>query len=183
MYGVSRKLQIGGKTRTPGWEVLNIQPGPGVDHVGNANDLSLFDDNEFAEIYASHIVEHLDYVGELQSTLKEWYRVLDYGGKLYVSVPDLDVLASFLLEKNALTIDERFNIMRIMFGGHVDRFDYHVVGLNEEFLARFLTEAGFGTIRKVDVFGLFNDSSNIIFRDTLLSLNLIAEKPKPSIFL
>lgn len=63
------KLHVGGKVRKPDWEVLNIQPGPHVDHVGNANDLSQFQDNTFAEIYASHIVEHLDYTGELQSTL------------------------------------------------------------------------------------------------------------------
>ena len=177
-----RKLHIGGKVRKPGWEVLNIQPGPHVDHIGNANDLSQFQDNTFAEIYASHIVEHLDYAGELQSTLKEWHRVLEYGGKLYVGVPDLDVLAGFLLDKKGLTPEERFNIMRIMFGGHVDAYDYHVVGLNQEFLTRFLVEAGFGAIRKVETFRLFQDASNIIFKDTLLSLNLTAEKQKPNIF-
>jgi predicted SAM-dependent methyltransferase len=171
-----RRLHIGGKIRQPGWEVLNIQPGPHVDHIGNANDLAQFPDNSFAEIYASHIVEHLDYTGELQSTLKEWYRVLELGGKLYVSVPDLDVLAKFLLDKIGLAPQERFNIMRIMFGGHVDQFDYHVVGLNQEFLTRFLVDAGFAFIRKVDTFNMFQDSSNIIFKGKLLSLNLIAEK-------
>lgn len=170
-----RKLHIGGKVRKPDWEVLNIQPGPHVDHVGNANDLSQFQDSIFAEIYASHILEHLDYTGELQSTLKEWYRVLKCGGKLYVSVPNIDVLARFLLDKG-LTPGERFNIMRIMFGGHVDPYDYHLTGLNKEFLTRFLVEADFGAIREVEIFGLFQDASNIIFKDTLLSLNLIAEK-------
>ena len=171
-----RKLHIGGKVRKSGWEVLNVQPGLNVDHVGNANDLSQFLDNSFAEIYASHIVEHLDYTDELQSTLKEWHRVLEYGGRLYVSVPDLDILAKFLLDKEGLSPGDRFNIIRIMFGGHVDQFDYHVVGLNQEFLTKFLVDAGFGFVQRVDKFNLFQDSSNIIFKGTLLSLNLIAEK-------
>ena len=60
-----RRLHIGGTTRSDGWEVLNANAAPYVDHVGNANDLSRFADNTFVEIYASHVVEHLDYGGEL----------------------------------------------------------------------------------------------------------------------
>ncbi|MCX7169852.1 MAG: tetratricopeptide repeat protein, partial [Proteobacteria bacterium] len=50
-----RRLHIGGKVRSEGWEVLNALPGPDVDHLGNANDLSRFADNSFDVIYASHV--------------------------------------------------------------------------------------------------------------------------------
>lgn len=174
---MARKLHIGGKVKADGWEVLNAIPGPFIDHACNANDLSQFSDNTFAEIYASHIVEHLDYKDELLNTLKEWNRVLEPGGKIFISVPDLDVLSELILKKNELDMRDRFFVMRMIFGGHMDEYDYHVVGLNEEFLAYFLNESGYVNITRVKEFGLFEDTSSMIFNGVLISLNLTAEKP------
>ena len=173
----SRKLHIGGKVRVPGWEVLNALPGPYVDHLGNANDLSQFPDNTFSAIYASHLVEHLDYVNELTATLKDWCRVLVPGGKVYISVPDLDVLARLFLDKKQLTSRDRFRVMRMMFGGHVSPYDYHQVGLAWDFLSGYLQEAGFTQIDRVENFGLFDDTSKLKFKGVLISLNVIAQKP------
>ena len=173
---VTRRLHIGGKTKSDGWEVLNANPASYVDHVCNANDLSQFADNTFIEIYASHIIEHLDYINELPDTLKEWNRVLMSGGKLFISVPDLDILAKLILEKHKLTLDERFHVMRMIFGGHMDKYDYHVVGLNEEFLTGYLDAAGYVNIRKISNFGLFNDTSSKLLSGVAVSLNMIAEK-------
>ena len=172
-----RRLHIGGKVKVSGWEVLNAVPAPYVDHIGNANDLSRFADNTFTDIYASHLVEHLDYKNELVATLKEWYRVLVPGGKVYISVPDLDVLAKLFLEKEKNTLSERFLLMRMMFGGHVDQYDYHLVGLNQEFLTMYLEQAGYHKIRKAEKFGFFKDTSNLLFKNVPISINLIAEKP------
>jgi predicted SAM-dependent methyltransferase len=173
---MTRKLHIGGCEKAEGWEILNANPAPNVDHVGNANDLSKFPNCTFSEMYASHIVEHLDYKDELEPTLKEWLRVMKPGGKIYISVPDLDVLAGLIISKDNLTLDERFHVMRMLFGGHVDKYDYHVVGLNEAFLTKFLERAGYVNIKKVDNFGLFNDTSSMVFKDVAISLNLVAEK-------
>jgi len=174
---MKRKLHIGGRQQADGWEILNANPALYVDHVCNANELSQFANDTFSEIYASHVVEHLDYKNELTSTLNEWRRIMEPGGRIYISVPDLDVLAGLILSKNKLTPDERFFVMRMMFGGHVDKYDYHVVGLNEEFLRGFLISTGYVKILKVDGFGLFDDTSNMKFKDVAISLNLIAEKP------
>ena len=88
---MKKNLHIGGKQKKDGWEILNAVPGPWVDHVGNANDVSQFENDTFAQIYASHVVEHFDYKDELLSTLKEWYRIMEPGGKIFISVPDIDV--------------------------------------------------------------------------------------------
>lgn len=173
---MSRKLHIGGTIPAQGWEILNILPGPHVDHLGNASELSRFPDGSFNDVYASHVVEHLDYRGVLLSTLKEWNRILKPFGRLYISVPDLDVLARLFIDRDRLTVDERFHVMRMMFGGHVDEYDYHLVGLNREFLEDFLIEAGFGLINKVDEFGLFQDTSNMRVKGELISINLVAKK-------
>lgn len=175
--GAVRRLHIGGTVRVEGWEVLNALAGPCVDHLGNANDLGRFADGTFAELYASHVVEHFDYMNELQATLTEWQRVLQPGGLLHVSVPDLDVLCQLMLARDQLSMLERFMVMRMMFGGHVDRYDHHSVGLNEEFLRHFLSAAGFVNIRRVEELGLFEDTSTLKFRGVRISLNMVAEKP------
>lgn len=174
---MTRKLHIGGTTPAQGWEILNVLPGPHVDHLGNAGDLSRFPDCTFDDIYASHVVEHFDYRHDLPATLKEWLRVLIPSGKLYISVPDLDTLARLFIDKERLTADERFHVMRMMFGGHVDEHDYHNCGLNEEFLRTYLYNAGFVNIRRVDRFAIFADTSSMVFKGLSISLNLIAEKP------
>lgn len=175
---MTRKLHIGGEQPAAGWEILNANPALDVDHVCNANDMSQFADGVFSEIYASHILEHLDYKDELGATLKEWWRILAPGGKIYISVPDLDILAKLFIAKDKLTLEERFLVMRIIFGGHMDEYDYHVVGLNEEFLRNYLTSIGFINIARVDQFGLFDDTSNMQFKGVAISVNLIAEKPR-----
>jgi predicted SAM-dependent methyltransferase len=177
---VSRRLHIGGEIPHPDWEILNAIPGPHVDHAGNARDLSRFADGTFAALYASHVLEHFDYMGELFNALKEWMRVLEPGGTLYVSVPDLDVLAALFLKKDQFSMDERFEIQRMMFGGHISPHDYHQVGLNAEFLTVFLKGAGFVDIRKVPELGLFVDTSTMVVGGVPISLNMVAKKPELS---
>jgi predicted SAM-dependent methyltransferase len=172
----TRRLHIGGRLRAAGWEVLDAIAAPHVDHVGDARDLSRFADSTFAALYASHVLEHFDYRSELPAALREWHRVLSVGGKLYVSVPDLDILARLFLLREQLSLQERYEIMRMIFGGQTHDFDYHYVGLNEEFLTAFLTEAGFTDLRRVPSFGLFGDTSAFQFRGVPISLNVIAEK-------
>lgn len=174
---MGRKLHIGGWVRADGWEVLDANAGAAVDHVGDAGDLGRFPDGTFECLYASHVLEHFDYKDALAKTLREWWRVLGPGGKLYVSVPDLVTLASLLVVKDQFSLDERFQIMRILFGGHVDQHDYHQVGLDADFLAVFLGEAGFVNLTRVPAFGLFDDTSSMLFKGIPISLNVIAEKP------
>jgi predicted SAM-dependent methyltransferase len=174
----SRKLHIGGKVRTSGWEVIDANPGEMVDHVGDAGDLGRFEAGTFEAVYASHVLEHFDYKDALGAALREWHRVLSPGGKLYVSVPDLDVLASLFVLKEKLTLEERYLVMRMIFGGHVDKFDYHQVGLSVDFLAAFLTEAAFVNLRRVASFGLFEDTSAMLFKGVPISLNVVAEKAR-----
>ena len=173
---MSRKLHIGGRQAAPGWEIFNIVEAPGVDHLGDARDLSRFPSLEFSAIYASHIFEHIDYQNEMLRTIKEWSRVLEPGGTLYISVPDMDTLCRLFLE-NDLSTDERFQVMRMMFGGHMDPYDYHLTGLNFELLTYFLRLGGFVHITSVDGFDLFDDDSVLKFKGVPISLNVIAHKP------
>lgn len=172
-----RRLHIGGARAGAGWEVLDVRAAPHVDHVGDARDLGRFAEASFDEIYASHVLEHFDYAEELPAVLEQWRRVLVPGGVLRLSVPDLDILAHLLLQKHALDINQRFLVMRMMFGGQTHEHDHHRVGLNQDFLAAYLTRAGFERLQRVTNHGLFADSSQTVVAGTPISLNLNAFKP------
>jgi predicted SAM-dependent methyltransferase len=169
------KLHIGGTVKHDGWTILDALPGPIVDYVGNCNDLSFLSDGSCSEVYASHVLEHLGYNGELEETLKGIHRVLKPGGRLRVSVPDLEMLCRLFLHPSN-NGEGRFHVMRMMFGGRMTAYDIHYVGLNFEFLGGYLHKAGFRDIRRVPEFGLFNDTSTQLFRDAPISLNVQARK-------
>lgn len=169
------KLHIGGLEARQGWKILNIQPGPGVDYVGNIRNLAQFQDGEFSAIYGSHVLEHVGYQKELLGVLTEIHRVLTPGGKLFVSVPDLDTLCRLFVHEQA-TAKDRFFIMRMMFGGQTDEHDFHHVGLNRESLGNYLYRAGFRNIYRVPEFNLFNDTSSMQYLGVPISLNMVAIK-------
>lgn len=171
-----RRLHIGGRTKAEGWEILDALERPEVDHVGNARDLSRFSDATFDAVYASHVLEHFSYVRDLLPVLREWNRVLVPGGTLYASVPDMDTLAELFLLRESISMEDRWMVQRMMFGGQVDDYDFHHVGLNEEFLAAFLRDAGFVDLRRVDDFGLFQDTSLAAFNGVPISCNVVARK-------
>ena len=135
------KLHIGGKQIKDGWKILNIQKNDGVDFVGSISDLSQFDDNSIEEIYASHVVEHVDQKN-IKKTLEGIYRFLKNDGKFYISVPDLDVLCRIFIDNKA-PAKVKFHVMIMLFGGQTDEFDYLYFGWNFEFLNSYLIEAGF----------------------------------------
>ena len=51
-----------------------------------------------------------------------------------------------------------------------------MISIKQELLIRYLNFAGFKDIKKVDEFGLFDDTSSMRFAGTLISLNLVVIK-------
>ena len=168
------KLHIGGKEKKEGWKILNIQKGNNVDYIGDIRDLSQFDDKSVSEVYASHVVEHVDQK-KIQDTLKGVFRILEENGKFYISVPDMEILCRIFLDPKAPT-KVKFHTMRMMFGGQIDDFDYHYFGWNYEFLNDYLVETGFRKIERVKSFNLFNDTSDYAPYGLPISLNVLAYK-------
>ncbi len=170
-----QRLHIGGTHVKEGWKILNIQPGKDVDFVGDAADLSQFDDETFDEVYASHVIEHLGYQKELPEAFKDIHRILKPGGVFRMSVPDLEILCKMLLHDGA-DINAKFLVMRMMFGGQVDQHDFHKVGLTWDFARHFFDQAGFKTFQRVREFGIFDDGSSMKIGEVPISLNVEAVK-------
>jgi predicted SAM-dependent methyltransferase len=171
------RLNIGGNEVRQGWKILDARPGPGVDYVGNCTSLGQFADNSIEEIYAAHVLEHLSYQGEIAQALREMRRALIPGGVLRLSVPDLDVLCRIFVSPD-LSVEQRFYVMRMIFGGQINPYDLHKTGLNWDFLSKYLAETGFTEISRVAEFGVFlNDCSSMRFNNQLISLNVLAIKP------
>lgn len=169
------KLHIGGEEAHPDWKILNIQDADYVDFVGDCRDLSQFEDESIEAIYASHILEHLGYQEELPMALAECHRVLTSGGQLMISVPNFGVLCQMFISE-LIDDQQRWTLMRLMFGGQVDSFDFHKIGFIEPFLVQYLDQTGFSATERVEEFNLFDDTSKMRLGPHLISLNMVATK-------
>ncbi len=168
------KLNIGGTERKDGWKILSIENHDYVDIIGNISDLSQFSNESIEEIYASHVLEHVPH-SEMLETLKGIYRVLRRGGKFFISVPDMDVLCHTFISP-FISAEIKFHIMKIIFGGQINKYDFHHFGWNHQFINDFLKESGFKNITRVSSLGIFNDTSEYKPYGFSISLNVVAIK-------
>lgn len=65
---------------------IDVDPGVNPDVVADAMNLP-YEDNSVDEIYAGHLLEHFTLQ---EDPLKEWHRVLKPGGRITVTVPDVE---------------------------------------------------------------------------------------------
>ncbi len=158
-----------------GWTLLNAQPRPGVDVVGLVTDLSMFADGSVTQIYASHVYQHLGMRQELSKALSEVSRVLKPGGTLCVAVPDLEILMKLLITPK-LPIEQVQYLQMMICGGQIDEYDFHKCGFTFDLLGSCLDSHGFCDIQRVKSFDLFNDTSQKMFGDVCISLNMQCTK-------
>ena len=168
------KLHIGGNEAKEGWEILNTVGKDNVDYIGDIRNLSQFESESCSVIYGSHVLEHVSQ-REMLPTLNGIKRLLIPGGKLMISVPDMEILCKLFVHPN-MNIKGKFHVMRMMFGGQIDSFDFHYIGLNFDMICYYLSKSGFVRITRVKDFGIFNDTITYAPFGVPISHNVICYK-------
>jgi glycosyltransferase involved in cell wall biosynthesis len=108
-----------------------------------------YEDNSVDEIKAFHIIEHFHFF-EIQEVLKEWYRVLKPGGRLYMETPDfLETCRAFVEGSPMMPIED----FRVLLYGHFFAHPWvpgqtHKFLFTEEQMRTNLSWAGFKEVRR-----------------------------------
>jgi predicted SAM-dependent methyltransferase len=99
-----------------------------------------YEDNTVDVIYCAQALEHVSKF-DVIPTLKEWYRVLKPGGRLQVTVPDLEWAVSFWLEHKD-KIDATSWPLDIIFGNQTHEGQFHKTGFTPKILWMYLSISG-----------------------------------------
>ncbi len=139
------KLHIGcGKKYIVGYKHLDVIDFEHVDFVCDTRKLSMIEDESVSEIYACHILEHVER-NEVVEVLREWNRVLKVDGVLRVAVPDFESVVAEYQEKKDLQC-----FQGLLYGGQTYDYNYHHVAFDFIVLNAFLMEAGFSGVERYD---------------------------------
>lgn len=177
-----RKYHFGcGKKSIKGYtniDALNIFGNVDIVHDLTEIPYPFAKNNEAEEIVAIEFLEHISF-RDTNKVLKEWYRILNYGGKLYIQVPDCGKAMEYYVDKqicecvlNKPQNNEDVNVnpncpkckgkgkinpIRWLFsftGAQKSEFDVHRNVFTKKILEKDLRDAGFNKITiKSDKYG------------------------------
>ncbi len=175
------KLHIGcGKKYISGYKHLDVIDFEHVDFVCDTRHLTMIKDASVSEIYACHILEHVER-NEVVEVLREWNRVLKSGGVLRVAVPDFEAVVAEYLEKQDLQC-----FQGLLYGGQTYDYNYHHVAFDYDVLTSFLFDAGFSGVERYDWRDFLPENYDDYSRSylphmdfengRLMSLNVVAKK-------
>jgi predicted SAM-dependent methyltransferase len=119
------------------WEHVDIRPLPNVKHVMDVRNLPAEWTDQYDEVRASHIIEHI-HPSEALTTVKGWARILKPGGLLRIYCPNSRMLAEELV-KGTIPIEQ---FSRLIFGDQEYDFNLHRVAYDSVRLANLVMSAG-----------------------------------------
>ena len=156
------KLNIGcGKKYDPNYVNIDFQERLVADKIMSAIDLD-FNDNSCEEIKAIHLIEHLSFF-ESHFALSEFFRVLDFDGKLIIETPDIESAFKNYLNSN---YEKQKEILGWVFGVP-DPGLQHKLCYPLEMLLDLLEKTGFEYIGK-----------NVFYNaESIPTLRIISKKP------
>ena len=143
-----------------------------------------FKENSVEIIYGSHIFEHIKREHRFR-VLSKWHKVLKKGGKIYISVPDLEMLFNYYINniKNYENpeVREKIDIVTaVIYGGQINRYDYHCHGYSYNSIKYLLEYIGFKNVKRITAedikFNTFIDASQFCVDNIPVSLIVEAEK-------
>jgi predicted SAM-dependent methyltransferase len=147
--GTPRRLHVGcGDVHIDGWCNVDIDARTGADVVDDITALEKFPDRFAETVYACHVLEHVSHE-DVARVLRTWHRVLAPRSTLYISVPDLDRIVR-IYAANWEHFQTRPNApwIGLIYGGQLDRFDFHRTGFNLCWMTELLERGGFGEVQE-----------------------------------
>lgn len=139
------KLHLGcGKKIIKDFINVDIREFDGVDVVSDITNLKNFNPNSISLIYASHVLEHISR-REYVTVLRHWYDLLEPGGVLRISVPDIESVFEHYSEHKNLEILRGF-----IWGGQTYDQNYHYCGWDFNTIYDDLSKIGFEDIKRYD---------------------------------
>lgn len=127
-----------------GWENIdkfNIKPGV-IDM--DAADLK-YPDNYFDEICARDVLEHITW-RKTDDILREWYRVLKPGGRIYIQSPNLMGWALAIVHHKC----SFHHAMEHIFAHQDNPGNFHYTGFTIEYLSDKMKAVGFKDLENID---------------------------------
>lgn len=139
------KMHLGcGKRFIKGYVHIDMMDYPHIDYMTSVDNLSKFRDECADVIYACHLLEHFKR-SETEKVLREWYRVLQKGGILRISVPDFKQLIKIYENYEDLNL-----ILGPLVGGQNYEYNFHYMVFDFKTLKEMLLKVGFTEVRKYD---------------------------------
>ena len=177
------KVALGSGWRNYGNKWMHVDLGDynNLDEVADIRDLGFLEDNSVDVLYSSHSLEYFDQI-EVVDVLREWRRVLKKGGKLYISVPDFQLLCMRYMGSHKIYGVKQ---IRDIIGPILGRMEmdgkmiYHKNLFDRETLSNLLYNCGFKRIKEYypeDLIGKVDDHSKARMDGDLISLNIVCEK-------
>lgn len=175
------KLHIGcGQKYLPGYKHVDVIDSEHIDYVCDARELNMIDAGSASEIYACHILEHVER-SDVVDVLKEWYRALKPGGVIRIAVPDFEAIVQEYINNNDLS-----RYLGLLYGGQTYKYNFHYVTFDFKLLKGMLEAAGFNDVQRYDWKSFLPESYDDYSRayiphmdfenGRLMSLNVIAHK-------
>ncbi len=139
------KLHIGcGKKQLAGYKHLDVIDYDHIDFVCDARSLSMIEAESVSEIYACHILEHVER-NEVSAVLEEWARVLMPGGVIRIAVPNFESIVEEYIENKDL-----MSFQGLLYGGQTYDYNFHHVTFDFAMLKKLLECAGFYNVDRYE---------------------------------
>jgi len=145
------KVNVGcGNRKIHGFTNVDIRPDVSPDLICDVSNISSKVMNADL-VYACHVLEHFPQKPSAfckttwHDVLVDWHRALKQGGKVRISVPDMQTACERYLKTGSL--DE---VNAFFFGGQKYDFDFHYCGWDFLTLKRALEEIGFTDVCRYD---------------------------------
>lgn len=140
-----RRINIGcGETKLSGFINIDIEKRVNPDLVWDVTKRELpIRPNSILQINCIHNLEHIKFE-KWETVLQEFYRVLQFNGKLILAYPEFEICTKFFLSNYK---NQKDFWRQTLYGRQLYRGDYHIVPMVTKDIIKILGDIGFDNFK------------------------------------